>query len=247
MFNEFFLPLDRQFDSGFMSTANAFHEAAKALDKEGKQFALGMSGGRLPILYLFRHAIELHFKSILIILHRRFGPSYPDISRKDFPTVSIGSKQKQLFEVQSIRKLCDEFLVLLKKHETMIKKIVKTDWIDVPDDLNKWVTTIDKADRASTMFRYPFTTDPATDSMKSAFKSLDPTAVAAKANARRSDDSPGLMIFALKNDKNEIVETFVRDDEAMGEVYNALKQLADMLIGVNLGLLRELVERKFTL
>ena len=50
------------------------------------------------------------------------------------------------------------------------------------------------------------------------------------------------MIFALKNDKNEIVETFVRDDEAMGDVHNALKQLADMLTGVNLGLICELVE-----
>jgi len=242
MFNQFFLPLDRQFDSDFMSTANAFHEAAKTLDKESKSSGLGMSGSRLPILYLFRHAIELHFKSILIILHRRFGPSYPDISREDFPIVTIGSKKKELFNVHSIRSLCDEFLALLKKHETMIKKIGKTDWTDVPDDLNKWVTTIDKADKASTMFRYPFTTDPATDSMKSAFKSMHPTAVEAEDNTRSSDDSPGIMIFALKNDKNEIVETFVRDDEAMGDVHNALKQLADMLIGVNLGLLCEFVE-----
>lgn len=242
MFNEFFLPLDRQFDSGFMSTANAFHEAAKTLDKDSKSSGFGMSGSRLPILYLFRHAIELHFKSILIILHRRFGPSYPNISREDFPTIAIGSKRKKIFNVHSIRSLCDEFLALLTKHETIIKKIGKTDWTDVPGDLSKWVTIIDKADRASTMFRYPFTTDPATDNMKSAFKSVHPTAVAAEANARSNDGSPGLMIFALKNDKNEIVETFVRDDEAMGDVHNALKQLADMLTGVNLGLLCEFVE-----
>jgi len=242
MFKDFFLPLDRQFDSGFMSTADAFHEAAKTIDKEIKCSGLGMSGSRLPVLYLFRHAIELHFKSILIILHRRFGPSYPQISRDDFPTIAIGSKRKKLFNVHSIRNLCDEFLALLKKHETIIKKISKTDWTDVPDDLSKWVMIIDEADKASTMFRYPFTADPATDKMKSAFKSMHPTAVVTEANARSNDGSPGLMIFALKNDKNEIVEAFVRDDEAMDDVHNALKQLAEMLTGVNLGLLCEFVE-----
>ena len=242
MFKEFFLPLDRQFDSGFMTTADAFHEAAKALDKDITSSGLGMSGSRLPVLYLFRHAIELHFKSILTIMHRRFGPSYPKINREDFPTIAIGSKRKRIFHVHSIRDLCNEFLELLKKNETIIKEIGKTDWTAVPDDLSKWVAIIDEADKASTMFRYPFTTDPATDKTKSAFKSMHPIAVAAEAHTRSNDGSPGLMIMALKNDKNEIVETFVRDDKAMGDVYNALKQLADMLTGVNLGLLCEFVE-----
>jgi len=242
MLTEFLLPLDRQFDSGFMSTAHAFHEAAKALDQNIKNSGLGMSGSRLPILYLFRHAIELHFKSILTIMHRRFGPSYPKIDRKDFPTIAIGSKRKRLFHVHSIRALCNGFLEMLKKNETTIKKIAKTDWTAVPDDLGNWVTIIDEADKASTMFRYPFTTDPATDKMKSAFKSMQPIDVAKETHARSDDDSLGLMIMALKNDKNEIVETFVRDDEAMADVYNALKQLADMLTGVNLGLLYELVK-----
>jgi len=175
-------------------------------------------------------------------MHRRFGPSYPQINRKDFPTIAIGSKRKKIFNVHSIRYLCDEFLELLKKNETIIKEIGKTDWTNVPDDLSKLVTIIDEADKASTMFRYPFTSDPATDKMKSVFKSMHPTSVAAEAHTRSNYGSPGLMIMALKNEKNEIVETFVRDDDAMGDVHNALKQLADMLTGVNLGLLCEFAE-----
>jgi len=242
MFKEFFLPLDRQFDSGFMSTAEAFHEAAKAIDTDNKGSGFGMSGSRLPVFYLFRHAIELYFKSILTIMHRRFNPSYPHINREDFPTVSIGSKRKKIFQVHSIRDLYNEFLDMLKRNETDIKEIGKTDWTDVPDELSRWVTIIDEADKASTMFRYPFTTDPATDKMKSAFKAIHPVAVATEAHARSDDGSPGLKIMALRNDNNETVEAFVRDDEPMSDAYDALRQLADMLTGVNLGVLCEFVE-----
>lgn len=244
MFTEFLLPLDRQFDSGFMTTACAFHEAAKALDKDIKSSGLGMNGGRLPIMYLFRHAIELHFKSILTILHRRFGVSYPTINRKDFPTIAIGSKRRKIFQVHSVRDLCNEFLEILKKNETAIKQIGKTDWTAVPNDLINWVAIVNEADDASTMFRYPITTDPATDKLKSTFKTMRPTDVASEAHSRSNSGLSGLMIMALKNGHNELVETFVRDDEAMGDVYIALKQLADMLTSVNFGLLHELVESR---
>lgn len=242
MIEEFLLPLDRQFDSGFMSTADAFHEAAKAINTNNNGIGFGMSRSRLPIFYLYRHAIELYFKSILTIMHRRFASSYPHVNREDFPTISVDKKRKKIFNVHSIRDLYSEFLSMLQKNKTDIKRIGKTDWTDVPDEVSKWVTVIDETDKASTMFRYPFTRDSATDKMKSAFKSMHPAAVATEANTRSANGSPGLMIMALKNEEGEIVETFVRDDEPMSDVFNALTQLADMLTGVNLGVLCEFVK-----
>ena len=244
MFSEFLLPLDRQFDSGLMTTANAFSDAATVINKDNNDKRLGLSGNQLPIFFLYRHAIELHFKSILTIIFRRFTPSYPQVDKEIFPTISVNSKKKRIFEVHSIKDLYNEFISLLKKYETDIKQIAKTDWTNVPSEIIEWIDIIDEADKASTMFRYPFTTDHATDKMKSAFKQIPPEDIIKENHTHNASGLQGRMIFALKNEKNVIVEAFVRDDEPMKEVLNALTHLADMLTGVNLGILCELIKSK---
>ena len=71
-----FKPLTHQFDDGFGIIADAFNEAALRLERFSEQERFINSS--LPIAYLYRHAIELYLKSIVIVLHRNlqipFGP-----------------------------------------------------------------------------------------------------------------------------------------------------------------------------
>jgi len=54
-------PLEEHYDSGFGAVGDAFHRAAKALEKEnaGPRFAWN----HLPQICLYRHAVELFLKS----------------------------------------------------------------------------------------------------------------------------------------------------------------------------------------
>lgn len=239
MIEEFFMPLGHQFDSGFGATACAFHDAEKAIDTQEHRFGFGLNSNRLPVFYLYRHANELYFKSILTILHRRFGSLYPRVKRDDFPAINVGGKSKKIFQVHSICDLYREFRGMLSNHAADIKGLAKTDWTDVPEGLDDLVNLIDDADKASTMFRYPMTLDPSNDAKKSSFKTIHPVAAVAEAHARTAAGKPGIKLLALKNDDDEIVETFIHDDEPMQDVFEALKELSNTLSGAHFGMLNE--------
>ncbi|PPD43521.1 MAG: hypothetical protein CTY16_13260 [Methylobacter sp.] len=233
MFTEFLKPLECQFDSGFGATANTFHEAAKALDIEEHQSGFGLNRSRLPVLYLYRHANELYLKSIITILHRRLAAHYPNIDTSDFPVID---NNKKIFNVHSIGDLYQEFRNILTKNATSIKTIGKTDWVNVPKGLDELVKLIDDADEKSVMFRYPFTLNTANDIKKSSFKNIHPN----KAIDEMQNES-GKFIIAMTNDDGEIVNTFIHDKDAMHDVFEALKELSDILLGVQLGILAEFV------
>ncbi len=155
MIEQFLMPLDHQFDSGFGSIANAFYEAANAIDIEEYQDGFGLSRSRLPIFYLYRHANELYLKSIITILHRHFGQHYPSIDIKDFPKITNPSKPNkplEIYTVHSIKLLYDEFLRILSNKAKSINKLGKTDWANVPDGLDEMVKLIEDADKKATCF-----------------------------------------------------------------------------------------------
>ncbi|MDF7802087.1 hypothetical protein P4C99_21630 [Pontiellaceae bacterium B1224] len=242
MFEEFLMPLDRHFDSGFGATANSFHEAAKALDVDAHKTGFGLSSSKLPVFYLYRHAIELYMKSILTILHRRFGSSFPNIKQTDFPKIKVKEKSEPIFRVHSIAHLFDEFRSLLEKNSDQINSIGKTDWTKIPKGVDEQVELIDKADKASTMFRYPMTLDPLNDKKKHSFKSIPPNEAIAEAHHRTNSKLPGVMVLALKDENENIVESFIHDGQPMPEVFNALKMLVDTLSGAQLGMRHEFID-----
>lgn len=242
MIEEFLMPLERQFDSGFGATANAFHEAAKAIDTEEHSFGFGLSRSRLPVLYLYRHANELYLKSILTILHRRFGPHYPRIKSDDFPVITVKGKSKKIYDVHSILNLYSEFRGMLSNNASLIKGIGKTDWTDVPDGLDEIAELIDNADKVSTMFRYPITLDTLIDAKKSSFKDIHPVAALAKTHAHTDVGKSGVFIVAVENDDGEIVNTFIHDEDPMPDVYEALKKLSNTLASAKFGMLTEFLD-----
>lgn len=243
MIEEFFIPLERQIDSGFGATANTFHEAAKAIDTEEFEFefGFGLNQSRLPVFYLYRHANELYLKSIITILHRRFSVHYSDNKKDDFPFITVNGKDKKIFAVHSIQDLYNEFRRILAKHANVIKERGKFDWSEVPEGLDDFVKLIDKADEASTMFRYPITLDPENDKKKSSFKDIHPDDAIAQTHIQTGS---GKLIFALKNKNNEITKAFIHDSNPVYEVFEALKKLSDILIGVQLVMLEDFVSNR---
>jgi hypothetical protein len=236
MIEEFLMPLDRQFDSGFGATADSFHDAAKALDTDEHKRGFGLNSSSLPAFYLFRHANELYLKSILTMLHRRFCSQFQCVMRDDFPSIIVDGKPKRIFQVHSILHLYEAFRRLLDETADQIKALGKTDWTSVPEGVGKMVILINDADEASTMFRYPVTLDPLNDAKKSSFKRIQPADMAAEARHRATQKMPGVKILALKDDEGEIVEAFIHDEQPMPEVFDALKELAGLLSGAQFGM-----------
>ena len=238
------MPLDRHFDSGFGATANSFHEAAKGLDIDDYKNGFGLNSSRLPVFYLYRHAIELYVKSVLTILHRRFGPIYPKVQGDDFPKIDVNGKQKQIFTVHSIRHLYRQLCSILSINASQIASISKTDWSAIQEELDRLVDIIDDADDSSCMFRYPITLNQKNDAKKSSFKRIRPEDAIALAHCKAEDKLSGIQILALQNDDGEILETFVHDNNVMPEVFAALKHLAATLSGVQLGMRYEMLNTR---
>ena len=236
MIQEFLMPLNRHFDSGFGATADSFHDAAKALDIEEHKFGFGLNRSRLPVFYLYRHATELYLKSILTILHRRFCSSFPNVRQDDFPAIQISGKAKRIFDVHSLSHLYRELRTILDKNAAQIKSTAKTDWTSVPVEIDGMISLINDADESSAMFRYPVTLDPANDAKKSAFKKVDPEQAISAAKNRDISGKPGVKILALTNDDDEIVEMFMHDSDAMLDVFDALKHVTERLSGAHVGM-----------
>jgi hypothetical protein len=241
MIEEFLMPLDRHFDSGFGATADSFHDAAKALDDDAHKQGFGLNSSRLPVFYLYRHANELYLKSVLTVIHRRFSSSFPTFKKDDFPSIDVDGKAQLIFRVHSIQHLYRQFRTLLKDNASGIAAIAKTDWTALPKELDGIVDLINDADESSTMFRYPITLDPQNDVKKSAFKRIDPQDAVASVSHRMENKQPGVKILALKDDDGDIIETFIHDENAMSDVFEALKKLAETLSGAQFGLRYELL------
>jgi hypothetical protein len=244
MIEELLMPLDQHFDSGFGATAGSFHDAAKSLDVDEHRNGFGINSSRLPVFYLYRHANELYLKSILTTLHRRFYSTFPRVRADDFPKISVDGKSKTIFQVHSIRHLYREFRSLITNKASQIKIAAKTDWTNVPQQLDGLIDLINGADDSSTMFRYPMTLDPLTDAKKSSFKRIQVEDAIAEAHHRSENGMPGIKVLALKNDDGEIVDTFIHDDNAMIEVFDALKQVAETLSGAQFGMRYEFLKTR---
>ncbi len=106
----------------------------------------------------------------------------------------------------------------------------------MPEGTDEMVKLINDADEASTMFRYPVTLDPFNDAKKSSFKRIHPDDLVVEAHYRTDHKMSGVKVLALKNDDGEIIETFIYDEHPMPEVFDALKQLAELLSGAQFGM-----------
>ena len=80
-----------------------------------------------------------------------------------FPAIEDGTKAKKNFQVHSLGLLYGAFRAALAEHAKIMIELEKSDWTQVPSNINALIDLIEKSDTPSTMFRYPMPLDPATD------------------------------------------------------------------------------------
>ncbi len=184
------MPLHRHYDYGFGATGEAFKNAADRLMEPGNEERL--LNGHLPINFLFRHSIELFLKSLIIVIHKRLKLSYGNEPFDSTPKILVDAKWKPIHQVHSIALLYGYFKSILVNHKPEFDSISRTNWTDIPVDLDEWISAIDGADSTGTFFRYPFTRDLGSDEGKSSFK---------------EDQSQGML--SKMNDGGKYVKAFV--------------------------------------
>ena len=241
MIEEYFKPLTLQIDSGLGSTADSFYYAAQILENnQESKYGFGIGGGKLPLLYLYRHSIELYLKSVITLIYR-VCPSQNDRLKSDdnLPLLIENNKEKKIFNVHSINTLFINFSNFLEDNKKYILATCETNWFDIPDEISQLIEIIEEFDKNSTMFRYPITTNKDSDYRKSPFKKFTFTGN----SGEKIDKSKGSKIILLvENQDNEIVESYVSDDNVLTEIHEALKELATQVSGLHFGLKYELTK-----
>lgn len=167
--NYLLVPLHSHFDMGFGATGNAFKMAADHLEGSEEAKKDNLFNANLPINFLYRHAIELHLKSSIVIFHRRLKLPYGDVAYNGDPMVKVDGSWKPFNRVHGIAALWAYVSELFKEHAEWLAKNTKANWT-FDSETDKDVATIEAGDPRSTFFRYPTTKDLAADVDKSSMK-----------------------------------------------------------------------------
>ena len=237
MIEEYFKPLTLQIDSGFGSTADSLYYAAQALEKNIESpHGFGIGGGKLPILYLYRHSIELYLKAVITFIYRIHPQDSSSKTDDNFPKLKSNGIDKKIFNVHSISILFDNYLLMLENNKDSIHSRSGYNWFDIPEEIPLLIKKIEDYDSSSTMFRCPITMDPNLDYGKSTFKEYDPLK-----SSKLNEGSKSNIFLLIQNSNSEIIESYVSDNNALDEIYKALKDLSEQLSGLHFGLKLDLI------
>lgn len=215
-----FMPLEEHYDDGFGAVGDAFKLAADALEKQitGRPTAFWQ---HLPLNFLRRHACELYLKSEIVILHRWLNLAYGEADPHGQPFVKTPKGWKPLYQVHSISTLYQYWRYLFDGSNTVLTDITKLNW-SLPNEIGNWVSTIDKSDPQSTLFRYPTTKSTDSDRAKDSYKPMDID------NLIPSSGKPQTGGF-LTIDEEGDMKAFNMDENAVKDVSDALQQLVELL------------------
>jgi hypothetical protein len=225
-----FAPFDRHFDGGFGVTADAFNHAAETLDKSERA-----SNNHLPIQFLYRHAIELYLKSLIIVLSKRLA--IQQNGKWAPPTINTINGPRPLFAIHSIKSLYQHFESLLKSNWATLGPLCHTDWSNIPKELPGWIETIEQHDPKSTFLRYPGLNDSAVERSKSEFQKVAPD----EALKQMSIDKSNMALY-LTDDNDAISEVFIMQHEPLPCLSAALVSAAKLLSGTHFGMRMEFAD-----
>ena len=120
--------MHQHYDDGLGATGEAFKEAADRLSDSviGNQFL----HANIPICYLYRHAIELYLKSMIVVVHRRLHLPWAGGKDAARPQLKIGDKLKFLDRLHSIGDLYAYLKHLVHEQKDRINTLGNqlTDW-----------------------------------------------------------------------------------------------------------------------
>ncbi|MCY2930448.1 MAG: hypothetical protein NTV86_13305 [Planctomycetota bacterium] len=235
MFYYMFTSLESHYDQGFGAIADAFADAAEALFN---RFTVGPAPfhGHLPMMYLYRHAVELYLKSLIIILHKALAIPFDDAPSSSEPKILAKGKWKAIYHVHSIADLYAYFGSLLRQEEAALKRTARTDWSTMPDGLDEWIKTIEEFDSSSTFFRYPLTKEIANDRDKSSWQKATEEALLSGSGP---DGKPS-NAFVFVDENHQVVEGYLQHEDPLPRVTDALRRTTELLQGAHAGMRVEL-------
>jgi hypothetical protein len=136
-----FKPMHLHYDGGLGATADAFKEAADRLSETvGSNLFLHAI---LPICYLYRHAVELYLKSMIVVVHRRLHIPWAGDIGDTRPQLNIGNKLKFLDRLHSIRELYVYLKHVIRQEKVRLNALGKTDWDSFSQELDTWIDIIE--------------------------------------------------------------------------------------------------------
>ncbi|WP_430789076.1 hypothetical protein VBD025_02720 [Virgibacillus flavescens] len=207
-------------DLGFGVTASNFRQTALFLDEN---YDDSIYTGEMPILYLYRHSVELFLKSLITIFHRKLELPYKDgevAFDNDLPLIKSEKNQwREITKCHDISTLYRYYLQLIENNKSLlVEKAPKGDWNIINPDNQRYVDLIKGYDFDSTFFRYPFTKNKNVDSKKFGVKKVDPKDVLNQFKSKST-----LLIF---NDDEELVQAHVSTKVDLKDITNAIKELS---------------------
>lgn len=218
-----FMPLDRHFDGGFGAIGDAFKDA-------GDQLAghpANAIHSHLPTSYLYRHAIELYLKSMIVILHKRFEAS------SELPKVLFRGKLRPMDKVHTVGGFWDCLKLLMDRNASALKSTSVPSW----DELNvceDWLRMIDAYDPVGTLLKYAASGNEAKDRDKESFKIMTDDLV------QRTRDSGGFVKALVLEDSEGSTETFMLDDSPIVDFCNTVAKCVELLSNAHFALRCEL-------
>lgn len=219
------MPLNRHYDYGFGATADAFFEAAKTLEKEGKP-TLFLDA--LPKGFLLRHALELFLKSGILVIHRRLKLPFDDKPPNSPPRVLVSTHRIPFFRVHSIAKLYAYWKILVVQHsETLVNLTQYKPDLTLPEGLDEAIAFIEKTDPEGTYYRYPANRDPNEDKVKSPFKEVT-------RDQLFPPDLPKdkkVRALVIEDENNEFLRAFVLDETTEKDALDALFRTTEWFSG----------------
>jgi hypothetical protein len=222
--NYLLAPLHSHFDMGFGATGNAFKMAADHLENSEEAKKDNLFNSSLPINFLYRHAIELHLKSAIVIFHRRLTLPYGEVTYDGDPMVNVEGSWKPFNRVHGIAVLWAYVKVLFKQHEAWLAHNTKANWT-FDSEVDGDVATIEAGDPRSTFFRYPTTKDLNADVDKSSMKEFAGGELEA-IFGKPAEEQKKVFAMIVENDDKEFVRGYMFDDESGKQLHEALRRFA---------------------
>lgn len=216
--------IDGQEDKGFGITADAFLKAGDVLF-ESEIYNKGFNPQKhMPIFYMYRHSIELYFKSMITIFHTELelGGKKSKIEIK-----TIDGKSKELGTCHWVDALFWYWSKIINDNkEKLINIAPNGSWETIHPDLEGLIETVSIYDKDSTFFRYPFSKGDRKikDNEKYSMKKIKDIK-----DLQKSMIAGSGFTFLLKDQDENITSIYSHDDNLLSDVLIDFKITSEIL------------------
>jgi len=218
-----FTDISTHIDLGFGLTASHFRHTAMFLSDN---YDDRIYSGEMPVLYLFRHSVELYLKSLITIFHKELQLPYKDgeiAFDNEVPFVKVKKKEwKEITKCHDISTLYKYYVDILEDNKELLSvKAPDANWDIIKTKNQKYVDLIRAYDFDSTYFRYPFTKNKNVDKKKYNVEMVDIEEIPKIFNPNNPE-----VTFLIFNDDEELVQAHMGKKTELDDLIKAIKELS---------------------